>query len=137
MKEAYCFFKADFVVALQAAGAATAAAASVAGSVNTEQTTGNTLNLVVSGRHLTRDCGDGKVVNINGYQNEITLTGRCSIVALNGWGNHLYIEETSSIQVSGHANAVTWARTSKGKRPSTSILNGYDNSIHQEDLPNQ
>jgi hypothetical protein len=123
--------------ALQAAGPATTAAAGVAGSVNSEQTSGNSLNLVVSGRHMTRDCGDGKTVNINGYQNEITLTGRCSNVALNGWDNHLYIEETGSISVSGHTNDVTWERTSNGKRPSTSVLNGYDNSIRQGNLPNR
>jgi hypothetical protein len=119
------------------AGGSVAAAGTAAKTVNSEQTTGNTLNMIVSGRHVTRDCGDGKIVNINGYDNDIKLTGRCGAVALNGWGNHIYIEETPSIQVSGHTNAVTWERVSNGKQPSTSILNGNDNSIRQGDLPSR
>jgi hypothetical protein len=41
-------------------------------------------------------------VNINGYQNEITLTGSCNQVNVNGRQNTVHIEETAGIQVLGH-----------------------------------
>lgn len=115
--------------ALQAADAASQAAASTAGVVQGVQTQGNTLNIILSRQRTTQDCGDGKTVNINGYQNDITLTGSCSKVTLNGWGNTIHIEEVASIEVMGHTNILTWQRGRNVHRPTVEIDNGMDNSV--------
>jgi hypothetical protein len=115
--------------AMQAADAASEAAASAAGAVHVVQTRGNMLNIVLSKQRTTQDCGDGKVVNINGYQNDIRLTGSCSKVTLNGWGNTIRIEEVASIEVTGHTNTLTWERGRNVGKPSVQIDSGTDNSV--------
>ena len=115
--------------ALQAADAASEAAASAAGAVQGVQTRGNLLNIILSKQRTRQDCGDGKVVNINGYQNDITLTGSCSKVTLNGWGNTIHIEEVASIEVMGHTNTLTWERGRNIRKPVVQIDSGMDNSV--------
>ena len=115
--------------AMQAADAASEAAASAAGAVHVVQTRGNLLNIVLSNQRTTQDCGDGKAVNINGYQNDITLTGSCSKVTLNGWGNTIRIEEVASIEVTGHTNTLTWERGRNVSKPSVQIDSGMNNSV--------
>jgi Protein of unknown function (DUF3060) len=115
--------------AMQAANAASEAAASAAGAVQAVQTRGNMLNIILSHQRTTQDCGDGKVVNINGYQNDIRLTGSCSKVTLNGWGNTIRIEEVASIEVTGHTNTLTWERGRNVRKPSVQIDSGMDNSV--------
>jgi hypothetical protein len=115
--------------ALQAANAASQAAASTAGSVQGIQNNGNTLNIILSRQKTTQDCGDGKMVNINGYENDITLTGSCQKVVLNGWGNTIAIEEVGAIEVSGHNNIFNWERARNARKPVVQIDNGMDNSV--------
>jgi hypothetical protein len=115
--------------AMQAADAASEAGASAAGAVQAVQTRGNTLNIILSNHQTTQDCGDGKVVNINGYQNDIRLTGSCSKVTLNGWGNAIHIEEVASIEVMGHTNTLTWERGRNVRKPLVQIDSGTDNSV--------
>jgi hypothetical protein len=123
--------------ALQAANAASQAAASTAGVVQGVQMQGNVLNIILSNQRTTQDCGDGKVVNINGYQNDITLTGSCAKVALNGWGNTIHIEEVASIEVTGHTNSLTWGRGRNVRRPAVQIDTGTDNSVRHVASANQ
>jgi hypothetical protein len=115
--------------AMQAADAASEAAASAAGAVHVVQTRGNLLNIILSNQRTTQDCGDGKAVNINGYQNDISLTGSCSKVTLNGWGNTIRIEEVASIEVTGHTNTLTWERGRNVGKPSVQIDSGTGNSV--------
>ncbi len=116
-----------------AVAAATQTAAGVAGSVTVEQTDASSVNLVMSNQRITRDCKDGKNVNINGYEDDITLVGSCGTVSMNGWGNHVHIKEAEQISISGHTNTVTWERARTGDRPKVNILNGFDNRVRQGD----
>jgi hypothetical protein len=123
--------------ALQAANAASQAAASTAGIVQGVQTQGNVLNIILSNQRTTQDCGDGKVVNINGYKDEITLTGSCTKVTLNGWGNTIHMEEVASIEVMGHTNTLTWERGRNVRKPVVQIDSGLDNSVRHMTSGNQ
>jgi hypothetical protein len=111
--------------ALQAANGA----AATAGAVQGIQRQGNNLNIALSNQQTTQDCGDGAIVNINGYRNDITLTGSCSQVTLNGWGNTVRIEEAAGIQIVGHTNTITWQRGRNVRKPSVQITGGMDNSV--------
>ena len=115
--------------AVQAANAASEAAAATAGAVQGVQTNGNVLNIILSRQRTTQDCGAGKIVNINGYQNDITLTGSCQKVTLNGWGNTIRIEEVAAIEVTGHTNVLTWERGRNIRRPAVQIDIGTDNTV--------
>lgn len=115
--------------AMQAANAASESAAATAGAVQGVQTNGNVLNIILSRQRTTQDCGAGKIVNINGYQNDITLTGSCQKVTLNGWGNTIRIEEVAAIEVTGHTNSLTWERGRNTRRPAVQIDLGTDNTV--------
>jgi hypothetical protein len=115
--------------AMQSANAASQSAAATAGAVQGIQDRGGVLNIILSRQRTTQDCGDGKVVNINGYENDITLTGSCSKVTLNGWGNTIRIEEVAAIEVMGHTNAFTWERGRSVAQPAVQIDSGMDNSV--------
>jgi hypothetical protein len=123
--------------ALQAADAASQSAAATAGAVQGVQTNGNVLNIILSRQRTTQDCGAGKTVNINGYQNDITLTGSCEKVTLNGWGNTIHIEEVAAIEVMGHTNTLTWERGRNTRKPVVQIDSGVDNSVRRLTQPHQ
>lgn len=123
--------------ARQAAAAASAAAGSIANNVQGVQVNGNTLNIILSGQQTTQDCGNGRFVNINGYQNDITLTGSCSKIVLNGWGNTVHIEETGAIEVGGHTNKIFWQRGRNVSKPVVQIDSGMDNTVRHEVPANQ
>ena len=112
-------------------------AAGIAGTVQGVQTRDNMLNIILSKQRTTQNCGDGKVLNINGYQNDITLTGSCSKVTLNGWGNTIHIEEVTSIEVMGHTNTLTWQRGRSISKPVVQIDSGTDNSVRHLTLATQ
>ena len=115
--------------AMQSANADSQSAAATAGAVQGIQDRGSVLNIILSRQRTTQDCGDGTVVNINGYENDITLTGSCSKVTLNGWGNTIHIEEVAAIEVMGHTNAFTWERGRNITKPAVQIDSGMDNSV--------
>jgi hypothetical protein len=76
-------------------------------------------------------------VNINGYQDEITLTGSCTKVTLNGWGNTIRMEEVASIEVMGHTNTLIWERGRNVRKPAVRIDSGTDNSVRHMASGNQ
>lgn len=115
--------------AMQAATAASAAAAGTANVVQGVQSTSTTLNIILSRQQTSQDCGNGKTVNINGYQNDITLTGSCGKVILNGWGNTIHIEEVAAIEIGGHTNTILWQRGRNVQKPVVQIDSGMDNSV--------
>jgi hypothetical protein len=114
-----------------AANAATDAAAAVAGRVTAEQTDGKGLHLVMSKQAVQRECKDGENVEIVGYQDDVTLSGACGTVSLNGWCNQVHIEAVDQINLTGHTNTITWAHARTGHRPKVNILNGYENNVRQ------
>jgi hypothetical protein len=95
------------------------------------------LNIILSRQRTTQDCGAGKTVNINGYQNDITLTGSCEKVTLNGWGNTIHLEEVAAIEVMGHTNTLTWERGRNTRKPVVQIDSGVDNSVRRLTQPHQ
>jgi hypothetical protein len=117
--------------AQQTTDSASQTVASMAGTVQGVQIKGNMINIILSKQRTTQDCGDGRTVNINGYQNEITLTGSCSKVTLNGWGNTIHIAEVTSIEIMGHTNTLTWERGRNIRKPVVQIDSGTDNSVRQ------
>lgn len=112
--------------AMQSANADSDAAASTAGAVHVIQVQGNTLNIQLSNEHTTQDCANGRLVKINGYQNDITLTGTCSRIVLNGWSNTVHTDRVNSIEILGHTNTLYWLH---GSKP-VAELSGADNAVH-------
>jgi hypothetical protein len=120
--------------AQQAAQSASEAVGGAADAVQGVQVNGNTLNIILSKRQIDQDCANGRMVNISGYQNDITLTGTCSKVILNGWGNTIHIDSVGAVEVGGHDNNITWAL---GRKPIVQIDSGFNNSVHHVTPANQ
>jgi hypothetical protein len=115
--------------AIDAAMAAARTATAAAGPVTAIQDQGNVLNLLISDLKTTQDCGDGKAVNINGNRNDITLTGSCGHLSLNGRGNTVHVAEVAAIDMAGHDNTLTWERGRNGAKPAVQIVGGADNRV--------
>jgi len=96
---------------------------------------------------VTHDCGRQPRVVINAFRDEVTLTGACSRVSVNGRSNKLVIESAAqlavhgtdntvdvgtvgAIVVIGAENKVSWKVAAAGKRPRVS-QNGSGNRISQ------
>lgn len=118
--------------AQQAANAASQAAAATAGAVNAVQVQGNVVNINLSHHQTTQDCGDGRNVNINGFQNDITLTGCCGKITMNGWGNTIHVDEVASIEIMGHTNMLFWKHGRNAARPRVQIDSGENNSVRHQ-----
>jgi hypothetical protein len=103
---------------------------SVASGVQGIRTEGNELDITLSNRWTTQDCGDGKDVRISGFGNYISLTGSCDQVVVNGWGNTVHIEETASIEVTGDSNTVIWDLGRNVPEPAMQIDGMYDSVRH-------
>lgn len=70
---------------------------------------GNTINDGTFGSTETRDCGDGKSLNIGGSQNTLTVTGRCDSVIIGGDDNKISFEKVDTeLIVAGLNNTITY-----------------------------
>ena len=67
----------------------------------------------------TIDCKGGGVT-INGDKNQVTLTGQCSTLKVNGNENIVNVEAVAEISTWGNRNNVTWRRGAGGKPPKIS-----------------
>jgi hypothetical protein len=65
------------------------------------------------------DCKGGGVT-INGDKNQLTLTGQCSTLKVNGNENIVSVEAVAEISTWGNRNNVTWRRGAGGKPPKIS-----------------
>lgn len=95
---------------------------------------GNELDITLSNQWTTQDCGNGKDAKISGFGNYIYLTGSCSHVAVNGWGNTVHIAETASIEVTGDSNTLIWDLGRNVSEPAMQIDGMYD-SVHHLTTP--
>jgi hypothetical protein len=86
---------------------------------------GGTVTINESGLTRTVDCA-GQGVAISGSANNLTFTGTCTSVTVNGSRNEVRIADVGQIAVNGSFNTITW---SDGD-PTTSD-NGQGNSIGQ------
>jgi hypothetical protein len=57
----------------------------------------------------THACADGEDVDVGGTNNQISLTGRCGKVSVEGIGNTVSIDTAANIDVAGRNNTVTYA----------------------------
>jgi hypothetical protein len=70
---------------------------------------GNTINDGTFGATETRDCADGKSLNIGGSGNTLTVTGRCDSVIVGGDDNKITFEKVDTeLIVAGLKNTVTY-----------------------------
>jgi hypothetical protein len=82
---------------------------------------GNTINYVSTGTTTTLDCGDGKSLNVGGFNNTLTVTGTCGTVSVGGGDNKITIDKIDkSVNVVGSHNAITY----KNGEPKVENLGG-------------
>jgi hypothetical protein len=70
---------------------------------------GNTINYVSTGTTTTLDCGDGKSLNVGGFNNTLTVRGTCGTVSIGGGDNKITVVKIDkNINVVGSHNAITY-----------------------------
>ena len=70
---------------------------------------GNTINDGTFGATETRDCADGKSLNIGGSKNALTVIGRCDSVIIGGDDNKITFEKVDTeLIVAGLNNTITY-----------------------------
>lgn len=70
---------------------------------------GNTINYVSTGTTTTLDCGDGKSLNVGGFNNTLTVRGTCGTVSIGGGDNKITVDKIDkNINVVGSHNAITY-----------------------------
>jgi hypothetical protein len=79
-------------------------------------------------RRLT--CAKFNRVAVNGERNEVTITGPCSQMMINGDNNTVKMDAAAEIVINGEHNKVEYARYANGKRPFVTD-NGGDNAIEK------
>ncbi len=70
-----------------------------------------------SGVTTTLDCGAGGDVVLNGSAAELTVTGACAKIVVNGSRNTVALDAVDKVQLNGSANTVTWKKGWKKKAP--------------------
>jgi hypothetical protein len=70
---------------------------------------GNTINYVSTGTTTTLDCGDGKSLNVGGFNNTLTVTGACGTVSIGGGDNKITVDKIGGqLNVVGSHNAISY-----------------------------
>src|ERR1700728_4923216 len=70
---------------------------------------GNTINYVSTGTTTTLDCGDGKSLNVGGFNNTLTVRGTCGKVSIGGGDNKITVDKIDKqLNVVGSHNAVSY-----------------------------
>ncbi|WNG37204.1 DUF3060 domain-containing protein [Archangium violaceum] len=93
-------------------------------------TAGAQLEIAGSSSQETHRCSPKTEVNISGSDNEITLTGECKSVSVNGSSNKVKVEAVAAINVTGSENEITWKRAVGAKKPKVNRL-GVNNKVTQ------
>jgi hypothetical protein len=70
-------------------------------------------------------------VQVNGSGHDLTVTGECESVEVNGAGNTVRVEAAGVLKVSGMSNSVTWKRGIGTAKPKVS-RSGLNNSVRQD-----
>jgi hypothetical protein len=70
---------------------------------------GNTINYGSLGTTTTLDCGDGKSLNVGGFNNTLTVKGTCGTVSIGGADNKLTIDKIDKeLNVVGSNNTISY-----------------------------
>ncbi len=108
---------AGVVVALGLAGCgshdnssnATSSNPTTAGSSGGQFELGETINYTSMGTTTDLDCGDGKVLNVGGSNNTLTVKGTCSWVSIAGADNKVTLDKIDKhLNIVGLNNTVTY-----------------------------
>ena len=104
-----------------------------------------------SNAKATHDCGKQPVVVVNASTVDLTLTGKCTKVSVNGGHvklgaesidaltvngaeNMVVVDALGKVSLTGAGNRVTWKTAIGGKKPKISDL-GTDDQVTQVSLP--
>lgn len=87
------------------------------------------LTILDNGVARTIDCG-GREIVVAGNRSQLTLTGDCPVVSVNGNHNQITISNAASIEIAGNENQVTWGAAVSGSAPAIANA-GRSNSITQ------
>lgn len=81
-----------------------------------------------AGQTIDLDC-DGKSATIVGANNEMTITGHCQLLSIEGAANRVHVQMAKNgvIRVTGASNEIDWA-TPDGSKPRLQIT-GAGNRI--------
>lgn len=70
---------------------------------------GNTINYVSTGTTTSLDCGDGKSLNVGGFNNTLTVKGTCDSVSVGGGDNKITVDKVDKhLNVVGSHNAISY-----------------------------
>jgi hypothetical protein len=70
---------------------------------------GNTINYVSTGTTTTLDCGNGKSLNVGGFNNTLTVRGTCGTVSVGGGDNKITVDKIDkNVNVVGSHNAISY-----------------------------
>jgi hypothetical protein len=70
---------------------------------------GNTINYASTGTTTTLDCGDGKSLNVGGFNNTLTVNGTCGTVSIGGGDNKITVDKIDrQLNVVGSHNAISY-----------------------------
>ena len=118
----------------QAAGAEELGGADVEvedeGAGDGEKQAGAALEISGSESQESHRCSPATEVNISGSDNDITLTGECKRVSVNGSTNKVKVEAVAAIDVTGSDNQIIWKRAVGAKKPKVNRT-GHNNKVTQ------
>jgi hypothetical protein len=97
-------------------------------SVTEEDGDGDTFRLQGLGGKKTHACTAGQDVEVEGTSHDLTLTGECGTVEVEGTSNRVEVEAAKKIKVEGASNSVLWQRGVGGKDPKITRA-GLNNSV--------
>lgn len=89
------------------------------------------ITLAVNDQVVSQSCGAGQDVVIAGHNNEISLSGSCRSVRVDGYGNRIRVEELGAVSFVGRHNTVTFDHSRYGEYPSISTESGSDNRAYR------
>ena len=78
---------------------------------------GETLSVIESSEKLTLKCDKYNRVTINGSDNEVSISGVCSQIMVNGRMNRITAVAASEITLFGAENTVQYSKYANGKKP--------------------
>ncbi len=93
---------------------------------------GTTLFANESDEKKSLSCKEYNRVMINGSRNEVTITGVCSQIMINGHGNTVSAVAAAEILAYGRDNRVSYSKFANGNRPTVTDTSG-SNTISKAD----
>ncbi len=124
-------------VTLQGSGGSATIVAGTGGSESTAAgsaaaSKGKTIVLKDNHEQKTVEC-QGEDVDVDGNFIELTLTGECGTVRVNGNKNDVTIDAAAAISIPGNGNSVSWRQGVGGSDPKVSNLGNGNEVTHSSE----